>query len=813
MLHKLFSGNKSNGTHTNGDSHDKSNMPVDGDSHDKSNMPVDDLPSLEFPKTVTEKDTPHSNGTSDVKEDKENVEKEEKSEVKDAEEETNSDDSDDSNKHGKYYSQRVTRKATGSLPKEPVKTLLSETTVKAGDEKKAAKTVTRKPGHYVVIAPDCTACGSDVILRPFKRNMLIHPILKTVICRQCHEFYHSDVFELDEEGSEIYCVWCGEGGELIYCEKCEKAYCSDCIKRNFGKKKKDQIMMDDNWRCFLCIPGSLKKQHDISHLVCKYQNLCIKDTKLIELFECEVKKSEMDEFNSNDYRAIVSDKIKERHTAQLMSLSQQKEESQAEFPPDHIFSESDEEEAKSEKSESNSDDDDFEAVLKESKGKKRKEKSSSDSDAEKKPKKEKKEGSTDDESDDEAFIELLRKKSKKRDPKEKDPSKKKDYHGVKKERKVKSDTSSKSSSKNGSDNSEEEGSDDSLFTTGNPLVSTRRLRKKLDSDSEAEMAVGESDDDDELMKKYKNKLSEYKDVGSDKESDFKPETSDSSEAEEEVASEAKSSNTDKSSSDEDGSEKKTKEDKSTAEDAEEKPKKKRKRKKKKGSADTESEEDDESPKKKKRKKKKKKGSDESSSSSDSDAGEEKKKREKGKRHDIRKVMSKNKLKKETVLAQEAEEKRRLKLKEKAMPSAATKLTNFVLEDLRKQKHRSKPITFEDQDECRVIEVHKALKKKLKPHQLDGIQFMYDCCIESVAKVKAGEPGSGCILAHCMGLGKTLQVITFLTTMLEYHHILGLKRMLVVCPLNTVRNWEAEFKKWLTHCDDPPEVSSLSFLFR
>ncbi|XP_033833701.1 transcriptional regulator ATRX-like [Periophthalmus magnuspinnatus] len=108
----------------------------------------------------------------------------------------------------------------------------------------------------------------------------------------------------------------------------------------------------------------------------------------------------------------------------------------------------------------------------------------------------------------------------------------------------------------------------------------------------------------------------------------------------------------------------------------------------------------------------------------------------------------------------------------------------------------------------LVQVHRNLVTELKPHQVDGVQFIWDSCCESVKKATT-TPGSGCILAHCMGLGKTLQVVTFLHTVLQ-SKILNFRTALVVCPLNTVLNWVSEFKKWQrTLGEDKVKISQIA----
>ena len=62
---------------------------------------------------------------------------------------------------------------------------------------------------------------------------------------------------------------------------------------------------------------------------------------------------------------------------------------------------------------------------------------------------------------------------------------------------------------------------------------------------------------------------------------------------------------------------------------------------------------------------------------------------------------------------------------------------------------------------------------------------------------------GCILAHAMGLGKSIQTIALLHT---YHGYFPDHRSLLIVPANVLGNWKEEFKKWLPPaCKDSKQL--------
>lgn len=94
-----------------------------------------------------------------------------------------------------------------------------------------------------------------------------------------------------------------------------------------------------------------------------------------------------------------------------------------------------------------------------------------------------------------------------------------------------------------------------------------------------------------------------------------------------------------------------------------------------------------------------------------------------------------------------------------------------------------------------VVVDPILSRNLRPHQREGVKFLYEC----VMGMRMSE-GQGAILADEMGLGKTLQTIALIWTLLKQNPIYEAgpvaKKVLIACPVSLVNNWRKEFRKWL-----------------
>lgn len=87
-----------------------------------------------------------------------------------------------------------------------------------------------------------------------------------------------------------------------------------------------------------------------------------------------------------------------------------------------------------------------------------------------------------------------------------------------------------------------------------------------------------------------------------------------------------------------------------------------------------------------------------------------------------------------------------------------------------------------------------LAQKLRPHQVEGVKFLYKCTTGMIDPT-----AEGCIMADEMGLGKTLQCITLMWTLLKQSPNAGkgtIQKCIVACPSSLVRNWANELVKWL-----------------
>ncbi|KAF9515524.1 hypothetical protein BS47DRAFT_1293769 [Hydnum rufescens UP504] len=94
-----------------------------------------------------------------------------------------------------------------------------------------------------------------------------------------------------------------------------------------------------------------------------------------------------------------------------------------------------------------------------------------------------------------------------------------------------------------------------------------------------------------------------------------------------------------------------------------------------------------------------------------------------------------------------------------------------------------------------VVVDPIIGKNLRPHQREGVTFMY----ESVMGMRQHD-GQGCILADEMGLGKTIQTIALIWTLLKQNPYAGcgpvVGKVLIVCPVSLLSNWRKGVFVWL-----------------
>ncbi|XP_065058762.1 transcriptional regulator ATRX homolog [Rhopilema esculentum] len=801
-------------------------------------------------------------------------------------------------------------------------------------ESEATSHLSRLPSHI-----KCTGCGEK--LKTHK--VLQHPVLGVLICKACSKFYNSSSFSRDKFGMEEYCKWCGDGGDLICCDFCEKVFCQKCVKRNMGEEFLKILLAaeEQKWKCFSCDPSQIvhftdecksiiklikkikmagyafenKKTHlggpsqlerkdrllnitqtledagvaakevkieidpDIANLIQKDVNdICVIESEDTQpkvnkkgLAKVQINKRNSKEnlktlndtsrTNSFDNDIFIMDNVTENfaigrqngtedntNVDQLLHLKEKFSLKdcnvlleRAEIPTDILLvfekqcsnaslhnprndDKADRHNVKSLSLKQNGTEREVPVYILSS-GNGNKEKTEVDTgegklcDGYSKPVKKSTttkdivnqspvglEGnvlgfeSESDESDfkpdsentedDEEEV-----KSEEDETDELDDSQNDRLHSNKAELDYSHDLSDASHGK-GSSESEfdyQRIKNRSIRSKGRKTTNENRSKAVQSSSSQ------DSSDDKRKSDSSSNSLPLSRGAKRKRKGFNSSKGTESSESLSDAAHRTKKRTRrrrkvlQQSSESEDSKDDDSDEDKDEEEKAEEEGTGK-KGKRKSGLRGRESKA------KRTGKGQKRKGKILSSDSDESSDDKSKSKR-KGRRN-IRRILAEEELTEETRKARQLEEDRRRRLLER------TQATYEEEQALKRDSVTGTLILERDKKTGKaLVEVHHSLVTNLKPHQVEGIQFMYDCLFESLEKFKNGEKGSGALLAHCMGLGKSLQIITLLHTVAN-HPEMKLNKFLVVAPLNTVYNWETEFEKWL-ELDERMDVHVLS----